>query len=101
MLIILLLLKIVKQMIKLLNLKLMSIGISEHSNIFSKPYTENWWRDKFVIDFVSKTNSSTHKIKGFNGEKIIGNFYVKNNWFWVNYKRVIIQNQTVILEIKS
>ena len=59
----------------------MSIGITEYSNIFSKPYTENWSRDKFVIDSVSKTNSSTHKIKDFNGEKIIGNFYVKNNCF--------------------
>ena len=30
-----------------------------------------------IIDTVLKTNSWTHKIKGLNGEKIIGSFYEK------------------------
>ena len=37
--------------------------------------TKNWTREIFVIDYVSRTNSWTHKIQDLNGEEIIGNFY--------------------------
>ena len=53
------------------------IRITEHKNIFSKAYTENWSREIFIIDSVLKTNPWTYKIKDLNGEKIIGSFYEK------------------------
>ena len=34
-----------------------------------------WSREKCVIDSVMKPDSSTYKIKGSNGEKIIESFY--------------------------
>ena len=54
----------------------------------------------FIIDSAVKTNSWTNKIEDLNGENIIG-IFMKKNCCWVNYKWVIIQKQTVILEIKS
>ena len=67
MLIILLLLKKLKGIIKLLNLKLKNrVRINKHENIFSKCFTEYWSREIFVIDSVLKTNSWTNKIKNLN-----------------------------------
>ena len=48
--------------------------ISKNKDIFSKGYTENWSREKFIIDSVFKTSSSIYKVKDLNGEKIIGSF---------------------------
>ena len=53
------------------------VRITKYKNIFSKGYTENWWREIFVIDFVLKTNLWTYKIKDLSGKKIIGSFYEK------------------------
>ena len=46
-------------------------------NIFSKSYSENWSREKFVINSVLKTNLWTCKIKDLNGETIIWSFCEK------------------------
>ena len=51
--------------------------VTKHKNIFSKDCTENWTREIFIIDSVSKANLWTYKIKDLNREKIIGSFYVK------------------------
>ena len=48
--------------------------ISKNKDIFSKGYTENWPREKFIIDSVFKTNPSIYKVKDLNGEKVIGSF---------------------------
>ena len=67
MLIILLLLKKLKGIIKLLNLKSKNrVRINKYGNIFSKCFTEYWSRGIFVIDSVLKTNSWTNKIKNLN-----------------------------------
>ena len=99
MLIILFLLKKLWQILKLPSLN-GRVRITNYKNIFSKDYTENWSREIFIIDSVLKTNPSNYKIKDLNGKKIIANFYEKDSC-WVNYKWVIIPNQTIILEIKS
>ena len=76
------------------------VRITKHKNIFSKVYIENCSKEIFVVDSVLKSNPWPYKIKGLHGETIIGSFY-GNNCCWMNYKRVIIKNQTAILEIKS
>ena len=53
------------------------IRITKYKNIFSKGYTENWSREIFIMDCVLNTIPWTYKIKGLNGEKIIGSFYEK------------------------
>ena len=45
--------------------------------IFSKVYTENWSREIFIINIVLKTNPWAYKLKGLNGENVIGSFYEK------------------------
>ena len=45
------------------------IRITKHNNIFSEFFKENWLREKFIIDFVLKTNPWTYKFKDLNGEK--------------------------------
>ena len=76
---------------------------TKYKNIFSKGYTENWSREIFIINSVTKTNPWTYQLKDLHGEK--NNFYeevvMKRNCCWVYYKGVIIQNQKIILEIKS
>ena len=52
--------------------------ITKYKNIFSKGYTENWSRERFIINFVFKTNPWPYKTKDLNGEKIIGCFMKKN-----------------------
>ena len=61
------------------------ITVQRYKNIFSKCYTEN--SELFIIDSVLKTNPWTYAVK-------------KNNCCRVHYKLVIIQNQTVLSEIK-
>ena len=76
--------------------------------IFRKCDTENCSREIFIINSALKTNPPTWRFKdlnGFkledlNGEKLIVIFR-KKNCCWVCYKWVIIQNQEVILKIKS
>ena len=53
------------------------VRITNYKNVFSKGYTENWWKGIFIIDSVLKTNPWTYKIKNLNREKIIGSFYEK------------------------
>ena len=53
------------------------VRITQHNNIFSKSYIENWSRELIIIDSVLKTNLKTCKIKDLSGEKIIRNFYEK------------------------
>ena len=53
------------------------VGITKYKNFFRKGYTENWSREVFIIDSVSKTNPWTYRIKDLNGEKIILSFYEK------------------------
>ena len=75
------------------------VRITTYKNIFSKGYTESWSREIFIIDSVFKTNRWTYKTKNLNEEKII--IFMKNNYCCVNHKCVIIQNQTVILQVNS
>ena len=51
--------------------------ITKYKNIYNNDYTENWSREIFIIDSVSKIDPWTYNIKDLNGEKIIGNFYEK------------------------
>ena len=53
------------------------VRITQHNNIFSKRYIEDWSRELIIIDSVLKTNLKTCKIKDLSGEKIIRNFYEK------------------------
>ena len=69
------------------------------TRIFLVTFTLKIGQQKYCWLLV-KNNSWRNKIKDLNWEKIIGVF-MKKNCCWVNYKWVIIQNQTVILEIKS
>ena len=50
---------------------------TKYKNIFSKGHTENWSREIIITDSVLNTNPWIYKIKGQNGEKIIGSFYKK------------------------
>ena len=53
------------------------VRITKYKDTFSKGYTENWSRERFIINSVRKTNPGTYKIKDLNGEKIIGSLYEK------------------------
>ena len=44
------------------------VRITKYKNIFSKVYTENWWREIFIIDSVLKTNPWNYQVKDLNGE---------------------------------
>ena len=55
--------------------------ITKYKNIFNNDYTENWSREIFIIDSVSKIDPSTFNTKDLHGEKIIGNFYEKEVLF--------------------
>ena len=39
------------------------VRITKYKNIFSKGYTENWSKEKFIIPFFAKTNPWMYKIK--------------------------------------
>ena len=53
------------------------VRIPKYRNIFSKCYTGNWSRERFIIDSVLKTSPWTFKINDLNGKIIIGSFYEK------------------------
>ena len=53
------------------------VRIFKYKNIFSTCYTENWSREIFIIDSISKANPWTYRIKDLNEEKIIEGFYEK------------------------
>ena len=53
------------------------VRMTKYKNISSNGYTENWWKEIFIVDSVLKTNSWIYKIKDLNGETIIGSFYEK------------------------
>ena len=53
------------------------VKIIKYKNIFTQGYTENWSREIFIIDSLLKTNPWIYRIKGLNGENIIGSFYEK------------------------
>ena len=38
---------------------------------FSKGYSDNWWKEIFVIDSVLQINSWTYKIKDLNNRKFL------------------------------
>ena len=99
MLLILLWLEKLRWILSLLNL-MIRVRITKCKNIFIEDYAENWSREIFIVDSVFKTNPLTYKIKDLNREKIIRSF-MKNNCCWFYYIWVIIQNQIVILVIKS
>ena len=64
------------------------VRITKYNNIFSKGYTENWWKGIFVIDSVLKTNLWTYKIRDFIGDKIIQSFYERElllSKLWMSY----------------
>ena len=46
--------------------------------MFNNGYKENWSKEIFAINSVLKTNALTYKIKGLNGETIIGFFNEKS-----------------------
>ena len=50
---------------------------TNHKNIFSKGYTENWSREIFISDSVSKTNPWIYEINDINVERITGSFFEK------------------------
>ena len=51
------------------------VRMTKYTNIFSKGYTDNWWREIFIINSVMKTNNWAYKIKDLNGGEIKGSFY--------------------------
>ena len=55
----------------------------------------NWKLVKrnFIIDFVLKTNHWTYRIKGLNGEKVIGCFFMKNNCCEVNENELLFRTK--------
>ena len=64
------------------------VRITKYKNICSKGYMENWSREIFPTDSVSKINPWTCKFKNLDREKIIeliiNRADIKLNW--VNYK---------------
>ena len=76
MLIILLLLKMLRQILELLNLNLLIESELLSTRIF-KGCTQNWSREIIVIDSVLKTIPWTYKIEELKGKKIMASFYEK------------------------
>ena len=64
-----------KLMIKILNLKLVTVKISKYKNFFAKGFTPNWPEEFFVIKKVKNTVPWAYVIKDINVEEIIGTFY--------------------------
>ena len=52
-----------------------SVRITMYKNIFSKFYTENWSREKFIINSVLKTSPWISKLEELSGEKVEESFY--------------------------
>ena len=53
------------------------VRTTKYKNIFSEGSTRNLSQEMLIIDSILKTIYWTYKIKGLNGEKIIGHFYEK------------------------
>ena len=51
------------------------VTFTNYKNAFSKGCTNNWLREKFVIDSVLKANFQGYKIKDVKRETMIGKFY--------------------------
>ena len=51
-----------------------SVRITMYKNIFSKFYTENWSREKFIINSVLKTSLWIYKLEDLSGEKVEESF---------------------------
>ena len=64
-------------MIKILNLKFNSPGVSKQKNIFAKGYVPNWSEDIFVIKKVKNIVPWTYVISDLRGNEIVGTFYGK------------------------
>ena len=75
--IILLCLKKLRQILNHVNLNLMIESKLLAEEYFGKGYSDNWWKEIFVIDSVLQINPWPYKIKDLNEEKIIGSFYEK------------------------
>ena len=99
MLIILLWLKKLQHILKLLSLKLVIESELWSVRIFLVKATLKIGQEKNFINSVLKTNTWTYKIKDLNRLKIIGR-KMQKNCSWVNFKWAIIQNRTIISEIK-
>ena len=52
-----------------------SVRITMYKNIFSKFYTENLSREKFIINSVLKTSPWIYKLEDLSGEKVEESFY--------------------------
>ena len=51
--------------------------MNKYKNSFSNGYTENWSKEKFLINSVLKTNTWVYKTKDLNLENVIQRFYEK------------------------
>ena len=51
--------------------------MNKYKNSFSNGYTENWSKEKFLINSALKTNTWVYKTKDLNLENIIKRFYEK------------------------
>ena len=91
--------KELRQILKLLSLKLMIKSELLSIRIFSKGFIESRSREIFNINSAMATNPWTFKIKDLNIVKKLGVF-MKNSCCWANYKWLIIHNQIVIWKIK-
>ena len=88
-----------RETLKLLNSKLaVESRLLSRRTSLAKVSPKTVHKDILVSDSVLKTNPGIYKMIDLNGEMGV---FMKKNYFWVNYKWAIIQNQAVILEIKS
>ena len=51
--------------------------MTKYENSFSNGYTENWSKEKFVLNSVLKINTWVYKTKDLDLEKMIRRFYEK------------------------
>lgn len=51
--------------------------MNKYKNSFSNGYTENWSKEKFLINSVLKTNTSVYKTKDLHIKNMIRRFYEK------------------------
>jgi hypothetical protein len=51
------------------------VRITSFKYTFNNKYDSNWTREVFIVTEILNTRPTTYKIKGLNGEKIIGTLY--------------------------
>lgn len=51
--------------------------MNKYKNSFSNGYTENWSKEKFLINSVLKTNTWVYKTKDLHIKNMIRRFYEK------------------------